>query len=165
MASKPLKKSKNILFHQNGFLSFRDSSLAGIKGGFPESQLYSLYSHQAKCHQAFKCEFEAQKCYNRAISALDKSELDHGEKDAEKKLIQEALNSLNKDKTAKAKPPSDNKSEDVLGIKRNHSKYPSLSKHVKIQYSKNRGRFATASTKISPGTILGISFKTSSKYF
>ena len=139
--------------------------MAGIKGGFPESQLYSLYSHQAKCHLAFKCEFEAQKCYNRAISALDKSELDQGEKDAEKKLIQEALNSLNKDKTAKAKPPSDNKSEDVLGIKRNHSKYPSLSKHVKIQYSKNRGRFATASTKISPGTILGISFKTSSKYF
>ena len=156
LAESLFHRSKTLLALGHHDLALRDASLAAIKGGFPETSLFSLYLHQAKCHEAIKCAFEAQKCYNRAISALDKSDLDQGARDAEKRSIQEALNSLNKDKTAKAKIAASNKNEDVLDITRKHSKYQSLSKHVGIKYSKEHGRFAVAMEDIRPGTVLGI---------
>ena len=139
-------------------LALRDAGLAQIKGGFPETSLFSLYSHQAKCHEAIKCAFDAQKCYNRAISALDKSDLDQSAKDAEKLSIQEALNSLNRNKTgnARARNTPGAKNEDALNIHRPHPKYPALSHLVTVGYSQEKGRHALARYEIKPGTVLGM---------
>ena len=150
-------RSRLLLALGHHQLALRDAGLAQIKGGFPETSLFSLYSHQAKCHEAIKCAFEAQKCYNRAISALDKSDLDQSAKDAEKSSIQEALSSLNRNKTGnpKARNTPGAKNEDALDIHRRHPKYPALSQLVTVGYSQEKGRHVLARHDITPGTVLG----------
>ena len=137
-------------------LALRDAGLAPIKGAFPATQLWALYQHQGRCHEALKSGFDAQKCYNRAISALDKSDLDEEAKLVEKKLIQETLNTLNKNPGAKAKPAVTKKTGEELSLPRRHPKYPALSPHVSVQYCQEKGRYARAAADIRPGTVLGV---------
>ena len=133
-------------------LAVRDAGLAAIKGGFPEPRLFSLYAHQAKCHEAIKCAFEAQKCYNRAISALEKSDLDQSSKDAEKSSMMEALSSLMRSQTGRpqARPAPASKCEAGLEIRARHPKYPALSRLVTLTYSREKGRHARARDEIRP---------------
>ena len=140
-------------------LALRDANMVSdmIKEGFPQSlQLHQVFSHQAECHAALKNYFEAQKCYNRALSALDSAtDLDEASRDEEKLLIQEALNSVKKDNVVK---PRSDKNADMhaAAVTKNHSKYPSLSQMVKIHYSQDKGRHALASQTIPAGTVLGV---------
>ena len=56
-------------------LALRDATLAGIKGSWPETELYRLYQLQAHCQVALGESSEALKCLHRALSALDRSQL------------------------------------------------------------------------------------------
>ena len=146
------KRSQVLLILKEYDLALRDATLAGIKGAFPETELYSLYQHQAKCQEVSKCPFEAQKCYNRALSALDKSYLDASKKELQRINIQEALNLLGnriETKNTKAK-------KDELEIMKKHPKYPTLSRTVSVQYSQERGRYVSAADDIKIGDVLGV---------
>lgn len=146
------KRSEVLLILKEYDLALRDATLAGIKGAFPETSLYQLYKHQAKCQEACKSPFEAQKCYNRAISALDKSDLNASKKDTQKINIQDALNLLGKrieTKNMKGK-------KDDLEILKKHPKYPALSRSVSVQYSQERGRYVSAGDDIKIGDVLGV---------
>ena len=146
------ERSKVLLILQEYELALRDATLAGIKGAFPESELFKLYQHQAKCQEACKSSYEAQKCYNRAISALDKSNLDDSQKKVERANIQEALLQIGKRIDSKNKKMK----KEELEISKKHPKYPALSRNVSIQYSQEKGRYASAGEDIKIGDVLGI---------
>lgn len=153
LAETLFQRSQLLLSLGHHESALRDASLAAIKQAFPSQQLFKLFSHQAKCQAALKCYFEAQKCYQRALSALDKTDLDQASRDAEKMLIQEALHSLKRDQVA---VPGSSKNAELLHITKKHSKYPCLSQQVSIHYSQEKGRYALAASDIKPGTVLGV---------
>ena len=150
------RRSQVLLSAGQPELALRDSELAAIKGGFPERELYSLYSHQAACLQATGARFEAEKYLHRALSALDKSDLDPSSREKEKLSLQRALTEVRRAVRGVTSGRGRSSKNCELSLGRPHSQYPSLSAQVRVQYNKARGRFVTAREEIKAGTVVGL---------
>ena len=155
------RRSRVLLASGQPGLALRDAGLAAIKGGFPQSELYSLYSHQAQCHLTTGATFEAEKCLHRALSALDKSDLDTDTRNREKADLQRELRSVSQLKRtgsvkAKTSAAVGSSKTSELCLARRHSKYPSLSGQVTVRYCQGRGRHVTAREDVRAGTVLGL---------
>ena len=164
LATALFSRSRVLLTLGQPELALRDADLAGIKGAFPESQLFLLYSQQARCQLALRATFQAEKYFHRALSALAKSDLDPASREEEKTVLQRALSSLKKEGPAKpglvpgganVTARSSKKTDPVIS-RPHHAKYPALSGQLSVLYSQDRGRYVCAAEDIKAGTVLGV---------
>ena len=129
----------------------RDAGLVLDLAALPACLLWQLFLHQAECHLVTAQADQAQKCFNRAISALDKSELELDEREMEIMKIKLKL------KTIKICPKPKSKSQkEKLKVWKKHQKYSSLSRSVKVEYCREFGRYVTAASAIKAGEVIGV---------
>ena len=136
-------------------LALRDATLAGIKGYWPESRLYLLYRLQARCQAALGEGGEAVKCLHRALSALDRSDLEEEGRAKEKQEIQEQQAAIAGRKEGKKK--RERKQEETVRLASPHRLYPCLSSCLSVQHSVGRGRHVVVRGRsVQPGEVLGV---------
>ena len=136
-------------------LALRDATLAGIKGSWPETELYRLYQLQAQCQVALGEAGEALKCLHRALSALDRSQLGEEENVRERAVIQQQLVVVGKKKDQTRKRRETRK-EEAAKMASTNSRYPSLSNCVEVKHNEKQGRHVVARRPVQHGEVLGV---------
>ena len=136
-------------------LALRDATLAGIKGSWPETELYRLYQLQAHCQVALGEASEALKCLHRALSALDRSQLGGEESFRERTLIQEQLAIVGK-KKEQTRKRRDTRKEETAKVASTHRRFPSLSSCIEVRHNEKQGRHVVARRPVQHGEVLGV---------
>ena len=137
-------------------LALRDATLAGIKGSWPETELYRLYQLQAHCQVALGEAGEALKCLHRALSALERSQLGEEESVRERTVIQEQLAIVGKKKDQTRKRRDTRKVQETAKVASTHTRYPSLSSCVEVKHNDEQGRHVVARRPVQHGEVLGV---------
>ena len=138
-------------------LALRDATLAGIKGSWPETELYRLYQLQAQCQVALGEAGEALKCLHRALSALDRSQLGEEESVRERTVIQQQLGIVGKKKDQTRRRRDTSRKEETAKVaSSSHRRYPSLSNCVEVKHNEKQGRHVVARRPVQHGEVLGV---------
>ena len=137
-------------------LALRDATLAGIKGSWPETELYRLYQLQAHCQVALGEAGEAVKCLHRALSALDRSQLEEEGSIRERTVIQEQLTIVGKKKDQTRKRRDTKKTQEIAKVGSPHPRYPSLSNCMEVRYTTKQGRHVVPQRLVQHGEVLGV---------
>ena len=148
-------RAKVLLASGEPGLALRDATLAGIKGSWPEKELYKLYQLQADCQLALGQEGEVLKCLHRALSALDRSKLGEEEIVRERTAIQQRLAIVGKKKDQTRKRRNTAK-EDTAKMGGRHPRYPSLSNSLEVRHNNIEGRHVVARRVVQHGEILAL---------
>ena len=144
------------LYHLNRFRDCLDDIELALQSGYPKDSYYKLYDRQGKCFLAIGKGKNAKESFSKAVDCIKSAKMD------ERLLAKwnESLAKQLKDCESCEEPKAHDKSKQELKVpKLSHSpneKYPRLSRNVRVEYSKDKGRQLRADQDIHIGEVLAV---------
>ncbi|GBP27836.1 SET and MYND domain-containing protein 4 [Eumeta japonica] len=125
--------------------------------GYPKHLQYKVFERRARCLLVLKRNVEAIKAFKETLSALDDTKLDKDKKQKMRLDAQIMIEVLNKGHVLAGCPKDPEpvvKTPKPKLSGKNNSKYPAASEAIQIDFSEEKGRYATATRDITAGEIL-----------
>ena len=152
--------NRSAAFYQLGEFEkcLEDVDLA-LESGYPQGTAYKLHIRKCKCLLQLCRIGEAQRAFDKAVDAIDRSGL---KKDLRKGLaveLQEAFINLAKTEEAETgdvtkKSPEKNQDVEWTKLKEPHPKYPSASSAISVKFDPAVGRHVVATRNIEAGEVV-----------
>ena len=128
------------------------------EAGYPTNNVYKLYIRQCKCLLELGRIAEAQKAFDKAIDAIDRSGLKKEMRKGMATNLQEAFINLAKSVEENPPPPSEFATAKELPewakLTDPHPQYSSASSAITVKYDPLFGRHVVANRKIEVGEVL-----------